>query len=91
MPTAKFIAIKDKVMKDSELFSPLSWPMYIEPNDWTNERAGGYILNEVMRGNPMVRRGHDACIQGEIPLAFLNKIQKVGYRLNSFTVNVEKT
>ena len=91
MPTAKFIAIKDKVMKDSELFSPLSWPMYIEPNDWTNERAGGYILNEVMRGNPMVRRGHDACIQGEIPLAFLNKIQKVGYRLNSFTVNVAKT
>ena len=91
MPTAEFIAIKDKVMKDSELFSPLSWPMYIEPNDWTNERAGGYILNEVMRGNPMVRRGHDACIQGEIPLAFLNKIQKVGYRLNSFTVNVAKT
>ena len=91
MPTAEFIAIKDKVMKDSELFSPLSWPMYIEPNDWTNERAGGYILNEVMRGNPMVRRGHDPCIQGEIPLAFLNKIQKVGYRLNSFTVNVAET
>jgi DNA-directed RNA polymerase len=91
MPTPEFITIKDKVMRDSELFSPLSWPMYIEPNDWTNERAGGYILNEVMRGNPMVRRGHDPCIQGEIPLAFLNKIQKVGYKLNSFTVNVAET
>ena len=31
--------------------------MLIEPNDWTNERAGGYLLNEVMRGHDMVRRG----------------------------------
>jgi DNA-directed RNA polymerase len=36
----------------------------------------------------MVRRGDDGCIQGEKPKAFLNKIQKVGYRLNDFTVNV---
>ncbi len=91
MPTPEFLAIKDKVMKDSELFAPLSWPMLIEPNDWTNERAGGYLLNEVMRGNPMVRRGQSPCIQGEIPVAFLNRIQKVGYRLNSFTVNVAET
>lgn len=91
MPTPEFMAIKDKVMKDSELFAPLSWPMLIEPNDWTNERAGGYLLNEVMRGNPMVRRGQSPCIQGEIPVAFLNKIQKVGYKLNSFTVNVAET
>ena len=91
MPTPEFMAIKDKVMRDSELFAPLSWPMLIEPNDWTNERPGGYLLNEVMRGNPMVRRGQSPCIQGEIPVTFLNKIQKVGYRLNSFTVNVAKT
>ena len=91
MPTPEFLAIKDKVMKDSELFAPLAWPMLIEPNDWTNDRAGGYLLNEVMRGNPMVRRGQSPCIQGEIPVAFLNRIQKVGYRLNPFTVNVAKT
>ncbi len=86
-PTPEFIAIKDKVMQDSELFAPLAWPMLIEPNDW-GEKPGGYLLNEVMRGHEMVRRGHPTCIQGETPIAFLNKIQKVGYQLNTFTVNV---
>ena len=44
-------------MATAELFSPIAYPMLIEPNDWTNERAGGYLLNEVMRGHDMVRRG----------------------------------
>ncbi len=88
MPTPEFLAIKDQVMKDSELFAPLSWPMLIEPNDWTNEKPGGYILNEVMRGHDMVRRARSPRIQGETPIEFLNKIQKVKYRLNPFTVNV---
>ena len=58
VPTPEFISIKDKVMKDAELFAPLAWPMLIEPNDWTNDRSGGYLLNEVMRGHDMVRRGN---------------------------------
>ena len=37
--------------------------MLIEPNDWSNDRAGGYLLNEVMRGHRMVRHGDDGCIQ----------------------------
>ena len=87
-PTPEFLAIKDKVISDSELFAPLTWPMLIEPNDWTNERAGGYLLNEVMRGHDLVRRGDPTSIQGEVPLAFLNKIQKVAFRLNPFIVEV---
>jgi DNA-directed RNA polymerase len=87
-PTPTFLAIKDKVISDSELFAPLTWPMLIEPNDWTNERPGGYLLNEVMRGHDLVRRGDPTCIQGEAPLAFLNKIQKVAFRLNPFIVEV---
>ncbi len=87
VPTPEFISIKDKVMQDSELFAPLAWPMLIEPNDW-GEKPGGYLLNEVMRGHEMVRRGDHLPIQGETPIAFLNKIQKVGYQLNTFTVNV---
>ena len=47
VPTPEFIAIKDKVMQDSELFAPLAWPMLIEPNDW-GEKPGGYLLNEIM-------------------------------------------
>ena len=88
IPTAEFLKIKDQVIQESELFAPLAWPMLIEPNDWTNEKPGGYLLNEVMRGHPMVRRGHDTSIQGEIPITFLNQIQKVGYTLNLFTVKV---
>jgi DNA-directed RNA polymerase len=88
VPTAKFMDIKDELMRNAELFSPLAWPMLIPPNDWSNEEAGGYILNEVMRGHDLVRRGHGGRIQGEKPLQFLNKIQKVPYCLNKFIVEV---
>ncbi len=88
VPTPEFLDIKDEIMSNAELFSPLSWPMLIKPNDWTNDTKGGYLLNEVMNGHELVRRGKPCLIQGEKPLAFLNKIQKVGYRLNPFTVKV---
>ena len=86
-PTAEFMEVKDAVMQGSELFAPLAWPMLIEPNDW-GENPGGYLLNEVMRGHDMVRRGDKGCIQGETPITFLNKIQKVGYRINPFIADV---
>jgi len=88
VPTPEFLEIKDAVMRDAELFSPLAWPMLIEPNDWTHEKCGGYILNEVMRGHDMVRRSDPTCIQGERPIEFLNRIQKVAYRLSPFIVGV---
>ena len=91
VPTPEFEEIKDEVMATAELYSPCAWPMLIEPNDWTNDRPGGYLLNEVMRGHDMVRRGNQGCIQGETPIEFLNKIQKVAYRLNPFIVNVAET
>ena len=91
VPTPEFIAIKDQVMAQAELFSPIAWPMLIEPNNWTNEIQGGYILNEVMKGYDMVRRGNPTCIQGETPINFLNKIQKVAYTLNPFVVGVAET
>ena len=91
VPTPEFMVIKEQVLANAELFSPLAWPMLIEPNDWTNENPGGYLLNEVMRGHHMVRRGKPCLIQGETPIAFLNKIQKVGYTLNNHVVDVAKT
>ena len=89
-PTPEFMAVKDKVMADAEMFSPIAYPMLIEPNDWSHNRQGGYLLNEVMKGHDMVRRGVDP-IQGETPINFLNKIQKVGYRLNPFIYGVAET
>ncbi len=91
VPTPEFLSIKDEVMCNAELFSPLAWPMLIEPNDWTNDIPGGYLLNEVMRGHDMVRRSAPCRIQGETPISFLNKIQKVGYTLNTFIIDVAET
>ena len=90
VPTAEFMDIKDEVMANAELFSPLAWPMLVPPKDWTNTEPGGYILNEVMQGHELVRRGDHALIQGEIPLSFLNKIQQVKYRLNPFIVETAR-
>ncbi len=90
LPTAEFLDIKDAVMAEAELFSPLTWPMLIEPNDWTNEKPGGYVLNEVMAGHDLIRKTNPCPIQGELPLAFLNKIQKVGYRLSPFITTVSR-
>ena len=90
VPTPEFIEIKDEVMANAELFSPIAYPMLVEPNDWSNTRQGGYILNEVMRGYDLVRRGA-GLIQGETTLAFVNKVQKVGYRLNPFIMDVANT
>jgi DNA-directed RNA polymerase len=87
VPTAAFMDIKDEVMANAELFSPLAWPMLVPPNDWSNEKAGGYILNDVMRGHDMVRRGQ-CPIQGALPITFLNQIQKVSYCINPFIYGV---
>ena len=92
VPTSAFLERKDEIMMQAELFSPLAWPMLIEPNDWTTDgNHGGYLLNEIMRGYDMVRRGNPTVIQGETPVDFLNKIQKVAYTLNPFIVGVAET
>ena len=91
VPTAEFLSIKEQVIANSELFSPEAWPMLVEPNDWSAEHPGGYLLNEVMRGHNMVRRADHHPIQGETIYEFLNSIQKVAYTLNPFIVSVAET
>jgi DNA-directed RNA polymerase len=93
IPTLEFLNIKAGIMETAELFAPLAWPMLIPPNNWGTKKLGGYLLNEVMRGHYMVRGlARDplekGCIQGDRPIQFLNKLQKVAYRLNPFVVEV---
>jgi DNA-directed RNA polymerase len=91
IPTPEFLEIKDEVVYTAELFSPMTWPMLIPPNNWGITEPGGYLLNEVMRGHDMIRRGNGTLIQGGTPIKFLNKIQKVAYCLNPFIVEVAET
>ncbi|OUV34747.1 MAG: T7 RNA polymerase [bacterium TMED88] len=88
LPTPEFLAIKDEVLANAELFSPEAWPMLIEPNDWEEYRAGGYLLNEVMLGHSMVRRTDSPPIQAREIYDYLNRIQQVGYKVNPFIADV---
>ncbi|MBT23718.1 MAG: T7 RNA polymerase [Gammaproteobacteria bacterium] len=90
VPTEKFLKNKEEIIRLAELFSQLAWPMLIEPRDWSPMHEGGYYLNDLTRCHDMVRRGVPLCVQGEIPYSFLNKIQKVKYRLNPFIVEIAK-
>ena len=91
VPTAVFMDIKDEVMANAAAFSAIAMPMLVPPKDWSQDEPGGYLLNEVMQGHDMVRRGNQSLIQGDQPIEFLNKIQKVGYTLNPFVVSVAET
>ena len=93
-PTALFLEIKDQLMANAELFSPLAWPMVIPPKPWSNTERGGYLTNEIATMYPLVRNaagGDVSLILGEPPLAFLNKLQEVPYTLNKVVIDVAKT
>jgi DNA-directed RNA polymerase len=88
--TEEFDKHKAEIIRLTELFSPISWPMLIEPRDWSQLHDGGYYLNDITKCHEMVRRGVPLTIQGEKTYKFLNLIQKVKYKLNDFTVQVAK-
>ena len=91
VPTELYLQQQKDIMKQAELFAPLAYPMLIEPNNWTNETPGGYLLNEVQRGHELVRRGDPSLRQPDIPLTFLNRLQRVAYCINPFILEVATT
>ena len=88
--TEDFLKHKDEIVRITELFSPLSKPMLIEPRDWSTLHDGGYYLNELTKCHEMVRRGKLLSRQGKTTYQFLNQIQKVKYRLSDFIIEVAK-
>ena len=92
VPTEKFMRIQSTVMDMAELFCPLKLPMLIEPKDWHPiHESGGYYLNEVRRGHPMVRRGGGHYYRETSRSEFLNRIQKTSCKLNTFVADVAET
>ena len=89
-PTELLIKQHAQIMRMAELFSPLAKPMLIPPRNWNPLQDGGYYLNDLTRCHNLIRRSNHGLIQGEIPYEFINKIQKVSYKLNPFIVKVAK-
>ena len=89
-PSETLVKHHDEIMRMAELFSPLAKPMLIPPRNWHPLQDGGYYLNDLTRCHQMVRRSDSQLIQGEITYEFINKIQKVSYKLNPFIVKVAK-
>ena len=87
-PTQQVINQQQDIMKMAELFSPLAKPMLIPPRNWHALQDGGYYLNDLVKCHKFIRRSRYQLIQGEIPYEFINKIQKVSYKLNPFIVEV---
>ena len=88
VPSAELLDIKDKVMAEAAMFARSDWPMIIPPKDWKQDEPGGYLLNECMAGHQMIRKSKCYLLTGETPIQFLNKIQRVPYRLNPFIVEI---
>lgn len=88
VPSQKLMKIKDDLLADAEMFSPVLWPMLIPPKNWSNEEQGGYVLEEVMLRNEMVRRGNKVLKQGEEPIAALNRIQQTGFKISSYMLKL---
>ena len=61
----------------------------IPPRNWNPLQDGGYYLNDLTRCHQLIRRSNDGLIQ-ENSHEFINKIQKVSYKLNPFIVKVAK-
>ena len=88
VPTEKYLKVQQHVMDQAILFAPLSWPMFVEPNNWTNEQRGGYYLSRLMKGKGLVRHGDPTLRQPDSVLSFINKLQQVPYTLNKFVYDV---
>ena len=81
---------RDELMGIAEMFCPLVLPMVCEPMDWTPDWSeGGYYTNELTRLCKGIRgpMGKGLSLPRE-PLEFLNKIQKVPFRVNTFVADV---
>jgi DNA-directed RNA polymerase len=89
-PSEILIKHHDEILRMAELFSPLAKPMLIPPRNWHPLQDGGYYLNDLTRCHQLIRRSDPTLIQGEITYEFINKIQKVSYKLNPFIVKVAK-
>ena len=89
-PTPVLLELISGLIDKAELFAPLTWSMIVEPNEWSNEKPGGYLTNELRKGHKLIRTFGVVCQQGPLPLAYINRLQRTAYRINPFILEVSQ-
>ena len=86
----EFLGLRDSIMAKAMDLAYCLWPMLCPPNDWSNDEPGGYLTAEIRGNSPMVRRGSaiGTLKQGNVPIEFLNRLQRQEYRLNTLILDV---
>ena len=87
----EFLEHKEALLAQAESLSACLWPMLCEPNDWTGDRKGGYLTNDLRKLNRLIRaRSSRRCSVGpdSKALVMLNRLQKVPYRINQRILEV---
>ena len=85
-----FLGLRDAIMEQAKRLAYCMWPMLCPPNDWTDNYPGGYLTETVREQNPMVRRAafDQPPKQGDIPIDFLNTLQRIPYKINNPVLDV---
>jgi DNA-directed RNA polymerase len=80
----EFLGLRDSIMARAMDLAYCLWPMLCPPNEWSNEERGGYLTEEIRGTSPMIRRTGfgGTSMQGDVPIAFLNRLQAQKYKIN---------
>jgi DNA-directed RNA polymerase len=89
--SAAFMAAKDVILDQAQRLAVCRWPMLCEPNDWADDRKGGYLTAELRRSDRLIRSKRplpSLVLKGTPALQMLNTLQKVPYRINPFILAI---
>lgn len=90
LPSEELLSMRESIIRQAVENSGYNWPMLIEPNDWSPDQTGGYLLNELTKGLKFVRVRRDVPANPGEAQQFVNQLQKVAYRVNPFILDVAK-
>jgi DNA-directed RNA polymerase len=62
-------------------------PLAAAPKPWSNTTFGGYHCNGSVFKQPLVKKNTKAVL-GQAPIDFINNLQSVAYKVNTFVVDV---
>ena len=87
----EFLQMRDTILAKAERYAFCQWPMLCPPIDWSNDHAGGYLTESIRNQYKMVRSQKVRTLkQGDIPIAMLNRVQSVAWRVNPVILKVQQ-